>query len=181
MSSKNLSFEDYLKIGGDFEQLATSVINLYIQLPRIIREDDLVCVSKHIDIVRNKLEVRLHTDFSEKSNSQLACVFYGNKGIFRSNAQYECMQVVDDEIVNLRDGKMTRRPKQINDYKEMSIQVKQLHDQVISLHNVLAKIFGKQTVISLMGIRNHLEKTKYAIAVCVNEKFPQQKFDEIWT
>jgi len=31
MSSKNLSFGDYLEIGEDFEQLASRVINLYIQ------------------------------------------------------------------------------------------------------------------------------------------------------
>jgi hypothetical protein len=182
MSSKNLSFEDYLKIGEDFEQLISSVINLYVQLPRIIREDDLVSVAKHINIVRNKLEARLHTDFSDKSNSQLTLVFYGNKQII-TDAQYEGMQVDDDEIVNIHDGecKLTRRPKQIEDYKEMTMQVKQLHDQVVSLHNALAKIFGKQTVISLMGVRNHLEKTKYSIAVYVNERFPQQAFKEIWT
>jgi hypothetical protein len=156
MSSKNLSFEDYLKIGQDFEQLASSVINLYLQLPRTVRKADLVGVSKHITIVRNKLEARLHTDFSDKSNSQLTLVFYGNKQII-TGAQYDGMQVADDEIVNLHDGecKLTRRPKQIEDYKEMTIQVKQLHDQVVSQHNALAKIFGKQTVISLMGVRNH--------------------------
>lgn len=179
MSSKNLSFGDYLKIGEDFEQLANSVINLYLQLPKSIRDDALVSVAKHISIVRNKLKARLHTDFAEKSNSQLACVFYGNKQII-TGAQYEGMQVKDDEIVNLHDGKLNRK-YQIEDYREMRIQVKQLHEQVVSMHNALAKIFGKQTVISLMGIRNHLEYTKYAIAVHVGEKFPQQKFDEIWT
>jgi hypothetical protein len=63
----------------------------------------------------------------------------------------------------------------------MSIQVKQLQEQVVSMHNALAKIFGKTTVINLMGVRNHLEATKYGIAVYVNEKFPYQKSGEIWT
>lgn len=134
---------------------------------------------KYTNTVRNKLEARLHTDFSDKSNSQLACVFYGNKQII-AGAQYEGMQVKDDEIVNINDGKLTRK-YQIEDYREMSLQVKYLYKQVVSMHNALAKIFGKQTVISLMGVRNHLEYTKYAIAVHVGEKFPQQKFDEIWT
>jgi len=178
MSSKNLSFGDYMKIGEDFEQLASSVINLYIQLPKGIREDVWVNVAKHINTVRNKLEARLHTDFAEKSNSQLACVFYGNKQII-ADAQYEGMRVKDDEIVNIHE-KLTRK-YQIEDYREMSLQVKQLYDKVVSMHNALAKIFGKQTVIGLMGIRNHLDCTKYAIAVHVGEKFPQQKFDEIWT
>jgi len=179
MSSKNLSFGDYLKIGEDFEQLASSVINLYIQLPKGIREDVWVNVAKHINTVRNKLEARLHMDFAEKSNSQLACVFYGNKQII-ADAHFEGMQIVDDEIVNLHDGKLTRK-YQIEDYKEMTMQVKQLNEQVVSLHNALAKIFGKQTVIGLMDIRNHLDCTKYVIAVHVGEKFPQQKFNEIWT
>lgn len=180
MSSKNLSFGDYLEIGEDFEQLASRVINLYIQLPKGIREDNLVSVAKYINSTRNKLEARLHVDFSDKTNSQLACVFYGNKGIFTSGAQYEGTQVVNDEIMNLHDEKLTRK-YQIEDYREMSMQVKELQVQIVSMHDALAKIFSKQTVISLMGIRNHLEATKYGIAVYVNEKFPQQAFGEIWT
>jgi hypothetical protein len=178
MSSKNLSFGDYLKIGEDFEQLVSSVINLYVQLPKGIRDDALVSVPKHIDIVRNKLEDRLHTDFSDKSNSQLALVFYGNKQMI-TGAQFECMQVKDDEIVNIHE-KLTRK-YQIEDYREMSLQVKYLYEQVVSLNNALAKIFGKQTVIGLMGVRNHLDYTKYAIAIYVNDKFPEQAFGEIWT
>jgi hypothetical protein len=180
MSSKNLSFGDYLEIGENFEQLANSVINLYIQLPKGIRENNLLSVAKYINTTRDKLEARLHVDFADKVNAELACVFYGNKGIFTSGAQYEGTQVVNDEIVNLHDDKLARK-YQIEDYREMSIQVKQLQEQVVSMHNVLAKIFGKQTVIHLMGVRNHLEQTKYAIAVYVNDKFPHQKSGEIWT
>lgn len=70
---------------------------------------------------------------------------------------------------------------QFEDYREMSMQVKELQEQVVSMHNAFAKIFGKTTVIHLMGIRNHLEATKYGIAVHVNNKFPYQKSGEIWT
>lgn len=180
MSSKNLSFEDYLEIGQDFEQFASSIINFYVQLPSIFRDaEDLLKVDKHISTVRSKVEARLHTDFSEKSNSQLACVFYGNKGIFTADAQYESINVVGDEVTN-PNGTHKLIPRQIEDFKEMAIQVKELYEQVISLHNKLAKIFGKTAVINLMGIRNQLERTKYTIAVHVQEKFTDKNFEEFW-